>query len=61
MYVARGGCTTAAAVYPRICYDVTVLGTVDQNGPEQDQRGVLQVLASLIRHDHLCHKGKNGV
>ena len=24
-----------------ICYGVTVLVTVDQNGPEQDQRGVL--------------------
>ena len=26
-------------------YGVTVLGTVDQNGPEQDQTGVLQASA----------------
>lgn len=27
---------------------------------ERDQ-GILQVLASLIRHDHMCHKGKSRV
>ena len=33
----------------------------DLDERREREKGILQVLASLIRRDHLCHKGKNGV
>ena len=43
VYATPGFGDAAPAAKSGFCYGVTVLGTVDQNGPERDQKGVLQV------------------